>query len=99
MSYKLDPLLPMSESVRRVALAELEYAESALRSASDRQGVTHSARKCMKRLRPLLTLIRPGLPDPVFDNLTDRLRTVALGLAPARDAPALMHGIDKPGTD
>ena len=66
MSYKLDPLLPMSESVRRVALAELEYAESALRSASDRHGGIHSARKCLKRLRSLLTLIRPGLPDPVF---------------------------------
>jgi CHAD domain-containing protein len=99
MSYKLDPLLPMSESVRRVALAELEYAESALRSASDRHGGIHSARKCLKRLRALLTLIRPGLPDPVFDNLTDRLRTVALGLAPARDAHALIDAIDKLGTD
>ena len=89
MSYKLDPLSPMSESVRRVALAELEYAESALRSASDRHGGIHSARKCLKRLRALLALIRPGLPDPVFDNLTDRLRTIALGLAPARDAHAL----------
>jgi CHAD domain-containing protein len=99
MSYKLDPLLPMSESVRRVALAELEYAESALRSASDRHGGIHSARKCLKRLRALLTLIRPGLPDPVFDNMTDRLRTIALGLAPARDAHALIDAIDKLGTE
>jgi CHAD domain-containing protein len=99
MSYKLDPLLPMSESVRRVALAELEYAESALRSASDRHGGIHSARKCLKRLRALLALIRPGLPDPVFDNLTDRLRAIALRLAPARDAHALIDAIDKLGTD
>ena len=99
MTYILDPLLPMSESVRRVALAELEYAESALRSSSDRHGGIHSARKCLKRLRALLALIRPGLPDPVFDNLTDRLRTIALGLAPARDAHALIDAIDKLGTE
>jgi len=99
MSYKLDPVLPMSESVRRGALAELEYAESALRSASDRHGGIHSARKCLKRLRALLALIRPGLPDPVFANLTDRLRAIALRLAPARDAHALIDAIDKLGTE
>jgi hypothetical protein len=50
-------------------------------------------------LRALLALIRPGLPDPVFDNLTDRLRAIALGLAPARDAHALIDAIDKLGTE
>ncbi|HEY8277330.1 MAG TPA: CHAD domain-containing protein [Methyloceanibacter sp.] len=99
MTYKLDPLLPMSESLRRVAMAELEYAESALRSASDRHGGIHSARKCLKRLRALLALIRPGLPDPAFANLTDRFRAIALRLAPARDAHALIDAIDKLGTD
>jgi CHAD domain-containing protein len=95
MTYRLDPALPMSESVRLVAVAELEYAQSALRSTTDRHGGVHSARKCLKRLRALLALVRPGLPDPVFDNLTDRLRIIAQGLAPARDAHALIDAIDK----
>jgi CHAD domain-containing protein len=95
MTYCLDPAIPMSDALRRVALAELEYAQSALSAASDRHGGVHSARKCLKRLRALLALIRPGLPEPVFANLSEKLRSIALGLAPARDAHALIDAIDK----
>ena len=49
----------------------------------------------MKRLRSLLVLIKPGLPDPLYLSLIDRLRTVARGLASARDAAALLDAIDK----
>ncbi len=39
--------------------------------------------------------MRPGMPEPVFANLTDRLRRIARGLAPARDAQALLDAVDK----
>jgi CHAD domain-containing protein len=39
------------------------------------------------------------LPEPVFLSLTDRVRTIARGLAPARDAHALLDAIDKLGDD
>ena len=60
-------------------------------------GGVHDARKCLKRITFLLVLIRPGLPDPVFLSLTERSRAIAKGLAPARDAQALLDAIDKIG--
>jgi CHAD domain-containing protein len=42
-------------------------------------------------------LIKPGLPEPVFLSLTERLGSIAKGLAPARDAQALLDAIDKIG--
>lgn len=73
MSYRLDPALPMSEALRSVALAELEMAHSSLSAATDRHKGVHSARKCFKRLRSLLYLASPGMPDPVFNDLTARV--------------------------
>ena len=99
LSYSLDPAMPMSEAVRRVACAEVDAAYADLSSPPDRHRGVHDARKCLKRLRSLLVLIRPGLPEPVFLSLTDRVRTIARGLAPARDAHALLDAIDKLGDD
>ena len=95
MSYRLEPAMPMSEAVRRVAFGELEIAHGALATPPERHSGVHSARKCLKRLRSLLLLVRPGMPEPVFANLTDRLAVIARGLAPARDAHALIDAVDK----
>lgn len=95
MSYRLDPAMPMSEALRCVALAELEIAHSSLSAASDRHTGVHNARKCFKRLRSLLLLASPGMPDPVFNDLTTRVANIAKGLAAARDAQALLEAVDK----
>ncbi len=85
----------MSEAVRRAACAELDTAYAAIASPPDRHRGVHDARKCLKRLRSLLILIRPGLPEPVFLHLTERLRTIAQGLAPARETQALLDAVGK----
>ena len=95
MSYQLDPELPMSEALRRVASAELDLAHGALAAPPERHSGVHSARKCLKRLRSLLLLARPGMPEPAFATLYDRLTAIARGLAPARDAQALIDASDK----
>ncbi|MBM3543295.1 MAG: CHAD domain-containing protein [Alphaproteobacteria bacterium] len=95
MTYRLDPATPMSEALRRVAFGELEIAHAALASPPELHSGVHSARKCLKRLRSLLLLIRPGIPEPVFASLFERLTTVSRGLAPARDAQALMDAVNK----
>jgi CHAD domain-containing protein len=95
MSYRLDPAMPMSEALRRVAFAELELAHGALATPPERHSGVHSARKCLKRLRSLLLLVRPGMPEPAFATLTERLAAIARGLAAARDAHALIDAVDK----
>jgi CHAD domain-containing protein len=93
--FSFDPARPMTEAVRRVACAELDIAYAALASPPERHRGVHDSRKCLKRLRSLLLLIRPGLPEPVFLSLKERVRGVARGLARARDAHALLDAIDK----
>jgi hypothetical protein len=95
MSYQLDPASPMSEALRRVAFAELEIAHGALAAPPERHSGVHNTRKCLKRLRSLLLLAMPGLPEPAFDTLYERLTAIARGLAPARDAQALIDATDK----
>jgi CHAD domain-containing protein len=95
MSYRLDPALPMSEALRCVALAELDIAHGSLASPPDRHTGVHSARKCFKRLRSLLLIARPGMPEPVFGNLTARVASIGKGLAAVRDAQALLDAVNK----
>lgn len=95
MSYRLDPAMPMSEALRRVAFAELDIAHTALATPPERHSGVHSARKCLKRLRSLLLLVRPGMPEPAFATLTERLGAIARGLAAARDAAALIDATEK----
>ena len=95
MTYKLDPASPMSEALRRVAFGELELAHNALAAPPERHSGVHNARKCLKRLRSLLMLARPGMPEPVYDMLYGRLTAIARGLSAARDAQALIDASDK----
>jgi CHAD domain-containing protein len=96
MTYKLDPATPMSEALRRVAFGELELAHTALSAAPpERHSGVHNARKCLKRLRSLLLIIRPGLPEPTYANLYGRLTAIARGLSAARDAQALIDASTK----
>jgi CHAD domain-containing protein len=94
-SFSLDPAVPMSDAVRRAACSEVDSACAALAVPPDRHKGVHDARKCLKRLRSLIVLIRPGLPEPVYASLAERLRIIAKGLAPARDANALLDAINK----
>ncbi|MEM7398028.1 MAG: CHAD domain-containing protein [Pseudomonadota bacterium] len=94
MSYRLDPALPMSEALRSVALAELDTAHTSLAAPPDRHKGVHSARKCFKRLRSLLVLARPGMPEPLYANLNTRVARIGKGLAAARDAHALFDALN-----
>lgn len=94
MSYQLDPALPISEALRSVALAELDIAHTSLATPPDRHKGVHSARKCFKRLRSLLVLARPGLPEPLYASLNARVARIGKGLAAARDAHALFDALN-----
>jgi CHAD domain-containing protein len=95
MGYRLDPAMPMSETLRSVALAELEVAHGSLAAPPDPHKGVHNARKCFKRLRSLLLLAHPGMPEPVFRNLTARVAGIGKRLAATRDAQALLDAVDK----
>ncbi len=95
MTYHLVPGLPMSHGLRAAAFTELDAAHAALAAPPERHSGVHNARKCLKRLRSLLLLARPGMPEPVYSHLNDRLAAIARGLAAVRDAQALIDAIGK----
>lgn len=51
----------------------------------DRQTGVHQSRVALRRLRSLLPILRPLLPEPMSESLAYHARTLAAALGPARD--------------
>ena len=66
MTYRFKLQEPISEGVRRIGLEQIEIAAAKLASKDDVASCIHDARRCLKRLRALLRLIRPGLAETVY---------------------------------
>jgi CHAD domain-containing protein len=92
MSYRLEPLRPVDQGVRRVAASQIGdlLADHGGRNAPAAEAV-HEARKAIKRLRALLSLVREGLAEDDLEREKDRLRSLAGMLAGARDAQVMME--------
>lgn len=87
------------------ALAQLEGNEAGLLQGEDPEFI-HQARVAMRRLRALLRLFAPLLPEGSLDPLKSELRAVAQGLGRCRDLdvfcietlPRLRAGLATSGT-
>ena len=66
MTYRLMLQEPISHGVRRVGLEQIEIAETKLGSGDDVAAAIHDTRRCLKRLRALLHLARPGLDETAY---------------------------------
>jgi len=86
------------DSLRRIALGQLEIAIEALephgggRAAAER---VHETRKALKRLRALLRLLRTQLGEPAYERESAVLRDAGKRLARARDAQVLLNTLDQ----
>ncbi len=85
MSYRLKLREPLGKGIRRVGLDQLSMVEAKLRADSDVATAVHDARRCLKRLRALLRLVRPALDDKVYRAEGQRLAEVGRMLAGERD--------------
>lgn len=89
MAYRFKLHESLEDGVRRIALDQIERASVELAPAEIGGTAIHETRKCLKRLRALLRLVRPGLGDRVFRRENTRLRNIAQALSPARDVDIL----------
>ena len=89
-TYRLDLSEPIADSVRRTVLEQLTKAEDQLTDSEiDRDEGVHEARKCLKKLRGLVRLVRPALGSSYkLENAI--LRDAGRDLASARDADAMI---------
>lgn len=91
--FKLNDTL--DEGARRVALEQIARARSALDTGVEGASAVHESRKCLKRCRALLRLVRPGIGHRNFRTLNHLLRSIAAELSPARDAEILGDTLTK----
>ncbi|MDH6230602.1 CHAD domain-containing protein [Mesorhizobium soli] len=95
MNYSIDPHLPLTEEVRRIASEEVGAAlDDLAASRTEPEVMLHECRKHLKRLRALYRLVRSADQD-YFRAENARLRDVAHSLAGGREATALIETVDR----
>lgn len=85
MAYRIKIRETPQQALRRIGLEQAERALIALSATADAGNPIHETRKCLKRIRALLKLVRPGLDDSVYKTENARYRDIARLLSPARD--------------
>jgi CHAD domain-containing protein len=91
MSYQLDPNIPLRESLRATARAELERALADLHQLPADEAV-HQLRKCCKKLRALFRLLRG---DAAFARRFENAhyRIISRTLSASRDPVSLRDAL------
>ena len=95
MSYRIDPRLPLTHEIRRIATEKLESALGHLATAgTDPDKALHDCRKRLKSVRALIRLVRSG--DPKFARAQNaRCQKASARLAAPREAAALVETLDR----
>jgi CHAD domain-containing protein len=95
MTYRFKLQEPIGQGVRRIGLEQIEIAEAKLSSKDDVSAAIHDARRCLKRVRALLRLIRPGLEEATYRRETERLVGIGKLLSGARDLDVMRQTLSK----
>jgi CHAD domain-containing protein len=95
MAFRFKLGEPFDEGSRRIAVEQIERAQSSLHDKRDEALSVHETRKSLKRLRALLRLIRPAMGENAFKAENGQLRAIGLSLSGARDRHVLLETVDK----
>lgn len=81
----------ITDAARRIVREQIDGAINAA-GRGDAATATHEVRKCCKKVRALLRLVRPAFPDHARENA--EFRDIARLLAGSRDAKVLLDTFD-----
>lgn len=95
MAYRFKLGEPAQKGARRIAVEQIDRAEKTLKSAHGNGTAVHETRKCLKRIRALLRLVRPALGEAVYEAENRRLREIGAMLSQTRDAEVLVATLAK----
>lgn len=95
MTYRFNLQEPIAKGVSRSGLEQIDIAEARLASRDDVPTAIHDARRCLKRLRALLRLIRPALRESAYRRETRRIAAIGRLLAGARDYHVMHQTLTK----
>lgn len=99
MSFHFKPDESVADGVHRIVRKQFDKALDELngRSGSKADKAVHEARKCIKRIRAVIRLIRLDLGRKTCRHEQAALRSVARPLSEARDAQIFVDAIDRLG--
>lgn len=95
MAYRFKFNERLEEGARRILEEQIARAKGALVAGVEGASAVHETRKCIKRSRSLLRLIRPGLGTSAFRSLDNLFRSIANELSASRDAEILTETLQK----
>src|SRR5262245_25498924 len=96
MSFEFRPSESIRKGVRRVVRKQLAAARESL-DPSNQESIDeriHSARKCFKRVRAVLRLVRSGIAPSDYKCENEAFRDAARPLSDVRDAKVLIAALD-----
>lgn len=95
MPFRFKLAEPFEEGCKRIAREQIERAQAQLKRPDDSVTAVHETRKCLKRLRALLRLIRPAMGEAAYREENAHLRAIAGLLSSTRDRHVLLQTIAK----
>lgn len=95
MAYRFKLSEPIKSGFQRIGLEQIERAERELLQAAGHDTTIHETRKCLKRIRALLRLARPGLRPKDFEDVNSKFRQIGALLSEARDNQIMLQTIAK----
>ena len=97
MSFELKDDESLPDGIHRMAKKQLEQIQEhvggSTRSSSDE--IVHESRKCLKKVRALLRLVRPAIRKKTYRAENRALRDAAKPLTEVRDTRVLIDTFDK----
>jgi CHAD domain-containing protein len=96
MAFELKPEESLRKGIRRIVRGQLEDALELLTGATKgpRDEAVHEARKCFKKVRAVLRLLRPAVGGKTYRTENSCFRDAARPLTEVRDAKIFIETLD-----
>src|SRR5262245_15788211 len=96
MSFELKPDESLRKNIRRIARKQMDDALEMLTAAhpGSRDEAVHEARKCFKKVRAVLRLVRPVISEATYRAENACFRDAGRPLTEVRDAKILIETLD-----
>lgn len=95
MTYRFKVSEPIAKGVSRIGLEQIDTARTRLARRNDVASAIHDARRCLKRVRALLRLVRPALAETIYRREANRFSGIGRLLADARDQHVMQLTLTK----
>jgi CHAD domain-containing protein len=95
MSYQIQANEKLPQGIKRIGLEQIDQALSYLRSpGDDLDKAVHESRKCFKKLRGLLRLVRKEIGEEIYQRENKTFRDAGRLLSDLRDSAVRIKTLD-----